>query len=226
MASKIRHQACDDRLTGPDTPHHVMGRTRGLIASYDRIAAELVRLWAGRNQVLTKRLDAFCRCVVSGGRILDLGCGFGRDVAYFTKKGFRVVGIDASGGMLRQARPLYGAIPLVRGDIRRIGTTFKAGVFDGIWCRGVLFHFGAYDFRRIIADCRTLLKISGKLYVQAYRGSGVVEKQISGTDEMARYHLRPKAELVAECVKKEFRLISDRSTTKEAVLVFERCRVG
>jgi len=47
--------------------------------------ADLQRVW----KLLTPRL-------APGSLILDLGCGAGRDLAYFAKAGFRVVALDYS----------------------------------------------------------------------------------------------------------------------------------
>ena len=39
-----------------------------------------------------------------GGSIIDIGCGFGRDMAFFESNGFQVHGIDGSSAMLTEAR--------------------------------------------------------------------------------------------------------------------------
>src|SRR4051794_16074486 len=41
--------------------------------------------------------DRFLSLVRPGGRILDAGCGSGRDLRVFHERGFAAVGIDASG---------------------------------------------------------------------------------------------------------------------------------
>lgn len=38
---------------------------------------------------------------------LDIGCGIGRDTQWLNKQGFLTLGVDASAGMLKQARQLY-----------------------------------------------------------------------------------------------------------------------
>lgn len=40
----------------------------------------------------------------SGGRILDIGCGTGRHAVELARRGFRLTGVDLSGGMLEEAR--------------------------------------------------------------------------------------------------------------------------
>ena len=43
---------------------------------------------------------------LTGNKILDLGCGPGRDAQDFSKKGFQVTGLDLSDEMLKRARKL------------------------------------------------------------------------------------------------------------------------
>src|SRR5262245_52095768 len=69
-------------------------------AGYDRSNAENPILCAMRERVLAE----VGRRVVSGGRILDLGCGPGADDEALAKAGYRVTAIDWSPNMVEQAR--------------------------------------------------------------------------------------------------------------------------
>ena len=52
--------------------------------------------------------DKFEKYVTSGGRILDAGCGSGRDSKAFIQHGYSVVAFDASKEMCRMASELIG----------------------------------------------------------------------------------------------------------------------
>ena len=60
------------------------------------------------NVEYKKRADYFCRllsmCGVNGGILLDLGCGTGSMSIEMAKRGFDVIGVDLSIGMLNEAR--------------------------------------------------------------------------------------------------------------------------
>ena len=43
---------------------------------------------------------------LTGGRVLDLGCGEGRDAVFFAKQGFEVTGVDVSQAGIAKARKL------------------------------------------------------------------------------------------------------------------------
>lgn len=60
------------------------------------------------NVEYEKRADYFCRllslCGIKGGILLDLGCGTGSMSVKMAQKGFDVIGVDSSVGMLNAAR--------------------------------------------------------------------------------------------------------------------------
>lgn len=60
------------------------------------------------NVEYEKRADYFCRllslCGIKGGILLDLGCGTGSMSIKMAQKGFDVIGVDSSVGMLNAAR--------------------------------------------------------------------------------------------------------------------------
>jgi SAM-dependent methyltransferase len=60
-----------------------------------------------------------------GGRILDLGCGFGRHAAALAARGYRLTGVDLSQPMLERAALLAQkcgvTLELVRRDMRDLG---------------------------------------------------------------------------------------------------------
>lgn len=71
-----------------------------------------------------------------GGRVLDLGCGVGHDLARMTQGGLTAVGLDLSHVALLRARDQSSA--LVRGDGARL--PFRDGSFDGCRVERVLQH--------------------------------------------------------------------------------------
>ena len=76
----------------------------------------------------------------SGALALDAGCGVGVYSSMLANKGYTVVGLDASFGMLKKAKSLVKGdnVFLVRGSITRL--PFRQGEFDLILCVDTLHH--------------------------------------------------------------------------------------
>ena len=74
--------------------------------SYDNFSRFYDRLTD--NVEYEKRADYFCRllsmCGIEGGILLDLGCGTGSMSVKMAEKGFDVIGVDSSVGMLNAAQ--------------------------------------------------------------------------------------------------------------------------
>lgn len=68
------------------------------------------------------------------GKMLDLGCGQGRNAIYFAKRGFFVYGIDMSKKAVIKANELAGKLRLAKRTNFMVGNIvslpYKAGVFD------------------------------------------------------------------------------------------------
>src|SRR5687767_2754207 len=91
-------------------------------ATYDRIAPSYEEANRGRSPGQDPELaNGFVeRARAVGGtapRVVEVGCGPGRDMTWLEGKGIRMVGVDLSAGMLRQARRQVRG-PLVQADMR------------------------------------------------------------------------------------------------------------
>jgi SAM-dependent methyltransferase len=114
---------------------------------YQRVDVADYRAW------LLRALDP----TSTRNRILDAGCGGGRDTAAFASLGYETTGLDLSAGMLRAARTAVGEAPLICADLR--ATPFPDGSFDAIWAMASLVHLTSTqvlealrEFRRIVCD--------------------------------------------------------------------------
>lgn len=71
----------------------------------------------------------------AGARVLDLGCGTGRHAVELARRGWRMVGVDLSRGMLRQAQAAAGQARVCVDWIQADATHFAApACFDGAIC--------------------------------------------------------------------------------------------
>ena len=136
---------------------------------YDEIAEEYNKDWRGSlNKERIKNLKIFEKLIgPPPKKILDVGCGTGRDCVYFASKGYEVYGIDLSQGMLAQAdrkakeKKLKISFSIV--DMQALDSSGSS--FDGIWTASALVHLNSAEKRKTIKGFYKVLKPSGILYI-------------------------------------------------------------
>lgn len=148
----------------PNRLHPVSART---IAHYRRFAdAYRAGTWDHDvRQNIAALLDA-----VTGAppfRILDLGCGPGRDLLAFRALGHEVIGLDACPEFVEMARAASGCEVWLQ-DL--LALDLPAAHFDGVFANAVLFHVPSHDLPRVLADLRAALKPEGVLFSSNPRG--------------------------------------------------------
>lgn len=103
-----------------------------------------------------------------GRRVLEVGCGAGTDLVRFARHGARVTGVDIADSaiMLAQlnARQQRVQAELLVADGERL--PFAEGVFDLVYAHGVVPY--TTDARRLVEECRRVLKPGGQAIFQAY----------------------------------------------------------
>ena len=138
-----------------------------------------------------------------GARVLDVGCGTGRPVAeYLIRRGFRVVGVDQSAGMLEVARRVVPEAELIHGDMLEVefGGGFSAAVaWDSIFHVERARHEAV--FRKLAASLepggRLLLSTGGdgnegftsEMYGQSFFYSGHEPEVARGLLEAAGFEI-------------------------------------
>jgi SAM-dependent methyltransferase len=101
-------------------------------------------------------------------RILDLGCGPGRDLTAFRRLGHAPVGLDACPEFVDMARRLaIGEVWLQ--DM--LALDLPAGHFDGVFANAVLFHVPSLALPRVLGDLWAALRPGGVLFSSNPRGS-------------------------------------------------------
>lgn len=94
-------------------------------------------------------------------RILDLGCGPGRDLKTFTALGHSAVGLDGAEPFVAMARADSGC-EVWQQDLLRLALPPQA--FDGIFANAVLFHLPSRELPRVLGELHAALKPGGVLF--------------------------------------------------------------
>jgi len=107
--------------------------------------------------------------MLKGKKILDAGCGSGRDTDYFKEESFDVTGVDISPGMIAEAKKR------AKGDFRVMDMAkleFDDESFDGLWCCATMTHVLKKDAPDVLKGFHRVLKKDGVLYFSVKDGEG------------------------------------------------------
>ena len=101
-----------------------------------------------------------------GSRVLDLGCGSGRDTAALREEGFDVVPVDGSEGMCRVASSFTGS------EVRHLDIMDLDYVseFDGVWACASLLHLRPEQLDGAMGLIRRSLRDGGMLFLSFKSG--------------------------------------------------------
>ncbi len=102
----------------------------------------------------------FLELIPPHGRILDLGCGAGRDSRNFIERGYEVVSVDASTTLALLAKQKLG-IDVICKTFDEIDYSEE---FDGVWACASLLHCDKAKLPDIIAKVRDALIPGGVFY--------------------------------------------------------------
>ena len=120
--------------------------------------------WRGtRDHDVSQNIDALLRHLKHEERakILDLGCGPGRDLAALTLRGHEAVGLDGTTDFCRMARAHSGC-EVLQQDF--LALDLPTEHFDGIFANASLFHVPTTELPRVLRELWTALVSGGVLF--------------------------------------------------------------
>ncbi len=112
--------------------------------------------------------------LLKGKKVLDAGCGGGRDVEYFKEEGLSVLGIDISEEMIKEAKKRVSGARFEVMDFSDI--KLKDSTVDGVWCMAGFLHTPRDEIVKVLKEFFRVLKKEGVVYVAVREGVG--EKEI------------------------------------------------
>jgi len=166
--------------------------------SYDKD----VKLWAAvcENFNLERPYLKFLEYLHKKDLVLDVGCGIGSDPYYFLTQGLKVIGIDFSGRMLREARKMAPQGDFIEMDMRRLG--LGDSIFDGLWAYASLCHIPKKEIGKVLHNFYRILKPNGIIYANFIEGKG----EIIINNVLYTYFEKSKLKLLFE--EKNFKILN------------------
>ena len=137
------------------------------ISEYDNQASEIARLH--KTLLPSKLYGLIDRYFIRAGRCADIGCGTGRDTSWLADKGYEVIGVDASRGMLDQAQALYPRLRFTQDSLPLLATQGN-DLYDNVLCSAVIMHLPK---DQIGTASKNLVRIArpGGVIVLSFRGT-------------------------------------------------------
>ncbi len=134
------------------------------------------------NADMSEVRQRFLKYIPDDGRILDAGCGSGRDSKAFLDTGYDVISFDASEEMCKRAADYIGREVM---NLRFEDISFNQE-FDGIWSCATLLHVPMDELPEIMKKMHDALKVNGAMYASFKYGDGTTvrgERQFSDFTE-------------------------------------------
>ena len=167
-----------------------MNTVEKTIRSYDEIAEEYCEktFEEGDREFQKKMLDKTLSMLSNKPRVIDLGCGDGRDTDYLCSKGADVVGIDLSKSMVNLARKKYHDCTFLQMDMR--DTIFPENTFQGAWASASIINLPKSQLSKAESEIYRILEPNG-LFAFSFKegeGSGFEDNIIEGYPRYFSYY--------------------------------------
>ncbi len=158
--------------------------------TYNEIAEEYCEKTekGGNREFQKEMLDRTVKFLSSKPRMIDLGCGDGRDTEYLREKGVDVVGIDISSSMIDLAREKYPECAFFRSDIR--DTIFPEDTFTGAWASTTLSNLPKKELSKAEKEIYRIVEPGGIIGFSFKVGEkeGFEESVIEGHERYYSYY--------------------------------------
>ena len=126
--------------------------------------------WEGtKDHDVRQNIDALLRHieVEAPFKILDFGCGPGRDLMAFKELGHEPSGLEGSANFVEMAKQHSGC-PVYHQDFLKMD--LPAGTFDGIFANASLFHVPSQELPRVLRELWHALVNGGVFFSSNPRG--------------------------------------------------------
>ncbi len=149
----------------------------------------------GHKNYLSNFINKFVT-QIKGNILYDLGCGPGRDLAFFSSKGFKAVGVDSSIGMINLCKKQ--GLEVIHNDF--IGINFEPNSVDAFWAYTSHTIINKEIFYKLLEKYSKALKPNTGIL-----GLGMIEGTFEGWKQDNKYE--GKKRFVARYTYEELRQI-------------------
>ncbi len=111
-------------------------------------------------------------------KILDAGCGGGRNMKWFLQNDFEIYGVDNSQAAIIHLKQVNESLPPLRLQVSGLEKLpFEDNYFDHVICSAVMhFAVDVAHFKQMLAEMLRVLSLSGSLFIRMASDRGIEDK--------------------------------------------------
>lgn len=136
----------------------------------------------------SRDLDGFLDRLNKGARVLELGCGAGRDAVRIFERGFDLDATDGIPAMVAKTNERHR----INARLMRFDELDACARYDGVWAHACLLHCPVAQLPDVITRIHRALKPGGYHYASYKLGDG------EGRDLLGRLHNFPTSDWLIE----------------------------
>ena len=173
------------------------------LETYNKIAAG----WAEkRNPNFWRSEFKLFGSLLPTGKIIDIGCGSGKDAALFVQGGYTYTGIDFSEEMLMIAMK---KMPLTKFLLMSMySLEFPPCSFDGFWASASLLHIPKENIATVLHQIRKVVRPGGIGFFSLKKGVGEQIVQGSSHEDKRFFAFYERQEFIDVLTKNGFEIIA------------------
>ena len=154
------------------------------------------------GQAPSRHLDRFLDRLQPGARVLELGCGGGRDSARIAERGFDLDATDGTPAMVRKANERFD----IGARVMLFEELDSHGDYDALWAHACLLHLSHVDLKDTLFAIHRALRSGGWHFANYKLGDG------EGRDRLGRLHNFPDAQWLTQIYRQAGFTIEDAET--------------
>jgi ubiquinone/menaquinone biosynthesis C-methylase UbiE len=109
--------------------------------------------------------------------VLDVGCGFGRNIKFFANKAKKIVAIDNDKGLfgkIKKNLSKYKNVEACLCDVKKM--PFDSNFFDYVICMGATFDNFSTNKKKALKEIKRVTKKSGKIIISVYSENALTDR--------------------------------------------------
>ncbi len=138
------------------------------VKSYDDNASE----WSNKQlnpSYWKDELETFSKYLPTG-KVIEFGCGGGRDAKPLSDFGYKYLGTDISKGFLKEAKKNNPNLKFIYKTLYKLD--FKSNEFDGFWASAVFLHIPKDRMDLVLQNIARIIRPNGVGFISVKEGAG------------------------------------------------------